>query len=456
MIFSSLSLRSNNYRYLNVCSCCLEAQMASVPNFGKNIFRKNGVLFEDVCGLNESMAIEESSRFQCGDECSDKAEGNSTVYFTNNVIYEGPIVNDKLNGKGTLTIDGNPYYEGEFKDNKFHGKGHLHSFYGDVYEGDFLDGCVEGMGKVQWHGGFSYEGSFKENMINGWGTYKFGDGSIYVGNYDMGMRSGQGDLTLKYTGIEYKISSLNWNFDYIEGEGGISDNINANSFFGGMRTYFRFSDPGVFHFVPHGDGCVVDGESAELFSGKFVNGLKNGKGKAYYHNGNRRFFGTFKNNMYHGKGICYNEDGNVVYDGNFNRNRRHGEGWLYHYDDKQKEISREFSNFKYDRRFGKSTSTDSNLKTNVRYFYHGEPVSANKFSDFDEEKQKTLSSDKCPISQCDFSDSKEKITSLSCGHTFHTECLFEWLKTNESCPICRSKDMFNEADEEPDSKKRRV
>ena len=81
------------------------------------------------------------------------------------------------------------------------------------------------MGKVQWHGGFSYEGSFKENMINGWGTYKFGDGSIYVGNYDMGMRSGQGDLTIKYTGIEYKVSSLNWNFDYIEGEGGISDNI---------------------------------------------------------------------------------------------------------------------------------------------------------------------------------------------------------------------------------------
>ena len=137
-----------------MCSCCLEAQMASVPNFGKNIFRKNGVLFEDVCGLDKSMAIEESNRFQYGDECSDKDEGNSTVYFDNNIIYEGPIVNDKFNGKGTLTIDGNPYYEGEFKDNKFHGKGHLHSFYGDVYEGDFIDGCAEGNGKVQWHGGF--------------------------------------------------------------------------------------------------------------------------------------------------------------------------------------------------------------------------------------------------------------------------------------------------------------
>ena len=456
MIYSVLSLRSNNYRYLSTCSCCLEAQMASVPNFGRNIFRKNGVLFDDIYGLSESMAIEESSRFQYGDECSDKGEGNSIVYFANSVIYEGPIDNDKFNGNGSLTIDGNLYYEGEFKNNKFHGKGKLHSFYGDIYEGDFVNGCAEGMGKVKWEGGFSYEGTFKENMIDGWGTYKFADGSTYVGNYNMGMRSGRGILTIKYDNIEYKLSSLEWTFDIIEGVGGISDSINNRSYSGGMRTFFKLSQPGVFHFTPHGKGSIVDKGCTEVFSGEFVNGLRNGEGMGFYPNGIRRFYGTFKNNMHHGKGICYNKEGKIVYNGNFHRNRRHGEAWVYHYDDKQNEIYREYSNFKYDRRFGKSTSTDSNFKTDVRYYYHNELVSAKKFSELDEETQKILGPEQCPISQCGFSESEEEITKLSCGHTFHTDHLFKWLESNESCPMCRSIDIFKVADEEPGPKKRKV
>lgn len=27
---------------------------------------------------------------------------------------------------------------------------------------------------------------------------------------------------------------------------------------------------------------------------------------------------------------------------------------------------------------------------------------------------------------------------LPCGHSFHKSCLFKWIRTNKSCPICRT------------------
>ena len=42
----------------------------------------------------------------------------------------------------------------------------------------------------------------------------------------------------------------------------------------------------------------------------------------------------------------------------------------------------------------------------------------------------------CPIC-CDKMNSKQKIYITKCGHTFHTDCVCEWLKSNTSCPLCR-------------------
>tara|TARA_R110001599_G_scaffold350630_1_gene581062 strand:+ start:151 stop:507 length:357 start_codon:yes stop_codon:yes gene_type:complete len=30
-----------------------------------------------------------------------------------------------------------------------------------------------------------------------------------------------------------------------------------------------------------------------------------------------------------------------------------------------------------------------------------------------------------------------KISSLQCGHIYHTECISEWIKRNNTCPSCR-------------------
>ena len=459
MYHRNISLVSNNYRYnLRVCTCCIEAQKGKVKNFEKNIFKKNGVLFEDVLGLTKSMAIEESSKFKYGDEYSDKGDDISVAYFDNELVYEGPIVDDKLNGHGKLTIDGNIYYEGDFKDNQFHGEGKLHSFYGDLYEGQFFEGSAQGTGKVQWQGGNSYEGLFKENLIDGWGTYNFASGSYYEGNHKEGMRDGSGTLTLKYPNVEYKLSSYHWRFDYIQGEGHISDSIKPYTYVGGIRTCFKFSQPGVFYFIPHGNAFIMDEDKSEIFSGEYKNGARNGKGKAYYSNGNRKFFGTFVDNKYQGKGIYYNENGNVLYEGDFNKHQLHGKGWFYHYDDNQKEISKEFASFKSGRRHGKSSRTDCDLKTKVEYYFHGKVVNSNSFGNLNDEKKENISCDNCPICQNRFQDCKQKITELSCGHTFHTNCLFDWLDKKESCPICREEDIFRVPDEEPEpeAKRRKV
>ena len=42
----------------------------------------------------------------------------------------------------------------------------------------------------------------------------------------------------------------------------------------------------------------------------------------------------------------------------------------------------------------------------------------------------------CCICQCEIELGKETVL-LPCGHMYHWDCCLEWLKTNNTCPICR-------------------
>jgi hypothetical protein len=43
----------------------------------------------------------------------------------------------------------------------------------------------------------------------------------------------------------------------------------------------------------------------------------------------------------------------------------------------------------------------------------------------------------CPISMEDFNDNDMVTVIRHCGHTFHTESLLNWFRTNCRCPVCR-------------------
>lgn len=38
---------------------------------------------------------------------------------------------------------------------------------------------------------------------------------------------------------------------------------------------------------------------------------------------------------------------------------------------------------------------------------------------------------------CQDTQKYKRIKKVSCGHTFHLQCINNWLKQSESCPICR-------------------
>jgi hypothetical protein len=44
---------------------------------------------------------------------------------------------------------------------------------------------------------------------------------------------------------------------------------------------------------------------------------------------------------------------------------------------------------------------------------------------------------KCPICQSQFKMDEELSTLDDCPHTFHYQCIFEWGKYNQICPVCR-------------------
>ena len=64
----------------------------------------------------------------------------------------------------------------------------------------------------------------------------------------------------------------------------------------------------------------------------------------------------------------------------------------------------------------------------------------------------TVFTGNCVICLEPFDDNKEKtplnkVSTLPCGHKFHTECLTKWLTKENKCPLCRKKPMNDTNDE---------
>lgn len=60
----------------------------------------------------------------------------------------------------------------------------------------------------------------------------------------------------------------------------------------------------------------------------------------------------------------------------------------------------------------------------------------------------SMLSDGCVI--CSNSETCTDVSTLPCGHAFHSSCLAKWLYLNSSCPICRSRNDDLSSDESED------
>ena len=67
-------------------------------------------------------------------------------------------------------------------------------------------------------------------------------------------------------------------------------------------------------------------------------------------------------------------------------------------------------------------------------------ISMEKDAEHDEKKSKLEEDNDCTICLDSFKDSKHCCT-LTCGHTFHSECIWPWLIEHKTCPICRDNTM---------------
>jgi E3 ubiquitin-protein ligase RNF181 len=43
----------------------------------------------------------------------------------------------------------------------------------------------------------------------------------------------------------------------------------------------------------------------------------------------------------------------------------------------------------------------------------------------------------CAVCLKDF-DAEDKLRSVPCAHAFHDQCIFQWLRLNATCPLCRN------------------
>lgn len=423
-----LSIDNNNYRFITLCPCMYQKRLRYIKNFNINVKRHIGALFDSIeilCGLNKELIVTQSIIFR---NIEDECENIYSVVFLNGIKYIGNVSSGQFNGFGELFIEDKLFYTGEFKNNLFHGKGELHSNFCDHYKGEFFEGCANGEGKITWCNGNSYEGKIENNLPQGFGIYKLKNGSYYEGNFNLGKKSGKGEyISIQENGNTIKIISDDWKNDLLDGKACIECQEQLYYYTGQIKS--MCFHPLKIYILPYGLGVISNKFGKDLYVGKFKNGLKHEIGNEYYDNGLKKYKGSFYFGKYHGFGKLLDLNGSVTYEGNFYLGKKHGEGVIIHNN------GLEVSNFKNDKKFGKSTFSDSNLKTTIHY-YHNDKVVSEKYI---ESENKDL----CPICQDHFKKNDLVTNIPNCDHTFHSECLFIWLQNNDSCPVCRETNLFS-------------
>ena len=92
--------------------------------------------------------------------------------ITNEIIYEGELVDGKCEGKGKYIFETGDYYIGEFKNGLREGKGFQY------YKNK----------------NYQYEGMWKDDKRNGHGKYYYENGDYFIGFWKDNKKVGKGEL----------------------------------------------------------------------------------------------------------------------------------------------------------------------------------------------------------------------------------------------------------------------
>eukprot|EP01126_Amoeba_proteus_P043683 TRINITY_DN4808_c0_g3_i2.p1 TRINITY_DN4808_c0_g3~~TRINITY_DN4808_c0_g3_i2.p1 ORF type:complete len:945 (+),score=204.11 TRINITY_DN4808_c0_g3_i2:92-2926(+) len=235
--------------------------------------------------------------------------------------------------EGRFEFPGAGIYDGWWDLGRMQGKG-VYEYRGTYYEGDFLMNTMQGQGTFEYANGALYQGEFASGMPHGMGTYCTSSGDKYLGNWVKGKRDGQGEVIFR-NGDRY---FGEWKNNQIEGHG----------VFIQLQPYWKYTGTFV-NGKAHGKGSLDMLEGTYI--GEFEHGKRNGEGTITYKDGTSyvgtwkhdywngvgklttkqfTYSGTFVRGMFEGKGRQEFHDDlhNVesVYDGNFHSNLRHGKG----------------------------------------------------------------------------------------------------------------------------------
>ena len=186
-------------------------------------------------------------------------------------IYSGQVIKGKQSGHGSLFEFNEeiPFYSGDLKKNKMTGTGMLQTEK-YFYEGQLVNGVKNGFGKLIMNK--NYTNDYGEEII----------GIKYIGNFKNNEKDGEGAFFEINNNSEHiKRYSGSWKENMKNGKG--------------------------MHFI---NDCLV-------YAGDFLNDEYNGKGIAYFNNGNVMYSGDFKNNNYHGKGASFYPNQKLLFNGIF-------------------------------------------------------------------------------------------------------------------------------------------
>ena len=320
-------------------------------------------------------------------------DGKGRIIYPDSSIYVGSLINNLPNGFGRLNriIDDSTYveYEGEFFNGLMSGIGTINTNYGKIYEGEFFNNFIDGVGILSLKNGDKYAGEFKMNTYHGHGEYFYN-----VNNFD---------ITYPNLNRLNKRLSGHWKDGYLY------------------------------------DNSLIVYYDDTFYKGNVIRGLPHGDGTLYFKNRKIKYKGYFKYGLFEGEGNLFDREKNISYQGKFLSGEFNGEIIASNLNDNSVEIS----NYKNGIKHGLTTMLNSDHKIIKKYFYEGIELSESECN-----RDKKLLRESCPICQETFKR-KDLITKLPCQHAFHCECMFVWLSNKESCPLCRTTEIFS-------NKKRRL